>query len=544
MSDCTADVLMAQMTLEERVGQLVIARYVDHEAVAPYARRGLISGMTPQLRDRDPAEAAEFLNRFQGLSKYPLLFGWSGICYRGGTDLRLQELMRLGATRSPELAYLAGRVAAEECRAVGFHFGGAPVLDVNTNPDNPIINLRAFGDDPALVAEMGIALCRGMVEGGALPVCMHFPGHGATGCDSHIRMPVVERTLEELEQVDLAPFRAAVAQGAARVVCTNHCHYPALEPEREVPATLSRPIVTGLLREQIGYDGLIISDSLTMRAIKEPYGIEEAAVETVRAGHDLILQDYQSDPGITLDALVGAVRGGRIPAGQLEASVRRVLRAKESLGLFRNRIVDPAQVGRCLAAPESRAVARRIARESVTLLENRGLPLRAGGSERWLLVTNGGPGGIQEDRQVENLPGNEHLFQGLRARVTHVEHVPLGSGAEREPIGRALAAAGTADRVLFGLFTEVRAYAEEGIRLPAGYRDLIRAVVAAGKPVCVLNFGNPWALDDLPRPAVSLCAFSDAPDSLDAALAVLFGDIPSRGRLPVRLKEYRFGCGL
>jgi beta-N-acetylhexosaminidase len=489
-------------------------------------------------------EVADLLNRFQRASKYPLVFGWSGICYHGGTDLRLYELMRIGATRSAELARLAGKAEAQEARAVGFHVVGAPVMDVNTNPNNPIINLRAFSDNADLVIELGSALCRGALEGGALPILMHFPGHGASGSDSHIAAPVIERTLEELESVDFRPFEAAFRQGIAPLVCTNHCHYPALEPGDKIPATLSRKIITGLLREKMRYEGVIMSDSLTMRAIKTPYGIEEGAIQTVLAGHDMILQDYETDPRITLEALYKAARDGRIPMAQIEASLRRVLKAKQSLGLFKNRFVDPGRLAEHLATAEHKALARRIACESVTVLEHRGLPPR-GGAARVLLISNGTVATIEEDLNIKHTPANEHLLQRLRHRAPRTEALTLGSNIGPAEVRRAMAAAQEADVVVAGLFSRVRAYAEEGIRLQASYRELLRQVAGIGKTNVFINFGSPWTILDLPKPDILLCTYGDALDSVEASLEVLFGEIKPRGLLPVNVsKAYPFGYGL
>ena len=323
------------LTLEQQVGQMVIARQQDWPLMEKYAKQGIISGMTPSLTKLAPAEVAEFTNRFQKLSPIPLLFGWGGVSYSGGTEVRLGQTMRLGATRNAELAREAGRIEAVEARALGFQFAGAPVLDVNLNPDNTIINLRSIGDDVELVTTLGAAIAQGTLDGGAAPIFMHFPGHGATRGDSHIEMPEAARTLAELEAVELKPFAELIRRGLARVICTNHCYYPALEPQRKIPATLSRTIVTGLLREKLGYQGVIISDSLTMRPIKDNYGIEEAAIETVRAGHDLILQDYNSDPKITIDALARAVRQGRIPLAQVEQSVHAGVEAEAGAGAVR-----------------------------------------------------------------------------------------------------------------------------------------------------------------------------------------------------------------
>jgi len=533
------------LTLEQQVGQMVIARQQDWPLMEKYAAQGIIGGMTPSLTKLAPAEVAEFNNRFQRLSPIPLVFGWGGVSYSGGTEVRLGQTMRLGATRNAELAREAGRIEAVEARALGFQFAGAPVLDVNLNPDNTIINLRSIGDDVELVTTLGAAIAQGTLDGGAAPIFMHFPGHGATRGDSHIDMPEAARTLGELESVELKPFAELIRRGLARVICTNHCYYPALEPKRKIPATLSRTIVTGLLREKLGYQGVIISDSLTMRPIKDNYGIEEAAVETVRAGHDLILQDYNSDPKITIDALARAVRQERIPLAQVEQSVMRVWKLKQELGLFEQRLVDPARIPQVFATRASAETARRIARESVTLLESHFQPLRVGDRPQIVVISNGSTATVDEDNAVKHSPTNHRLNEQFRERVPGVQASVLSTAMKPEEIERALAAGQKADVVVFGLFTRVRSYVEDAIRLDKTYRALIERTVAAGRKVALFNFGNPYVLADLPRPAFGLCTFSDADDSIDAALAVLFGELKPRGRLPVRISDrYPFGYGL
>lgn len=532
------------LTLDQQVGQLVIARWPDWPLMEKYAQQGLISGMTPSLPKLSPAEVVEFTNRFQKLSPIPLLLGWGGVSYSGGSEVRLQQTMRLGATRNPGLCHDAGRLEAKEARALGFHLAGTPVLDVNLNPDNTIINLRSISDDVELVTALGAELAQGTIEGGAAPIFMHFPGHGATRGDSHIEMPEAARTLTELEAVELRPFAELIRRGLARVICTNHCYYPAWEPERKIPATLSRRIVTGVLREKLGYQGVIMSDSLTMRPIKDNYGIEEAAILTVAAGHDLILQDYNSDPRITIDALARAVRQGRIPLVQVEQSVRRVWKLKQELGLFQRRLADPANVPHVFATPASAEVARRIARESVTVLEHRGGPWRAEAKRAILVLSNGSTTTTDQDNAVTHSPTNHHLNEEIRRRVPGVQTLVLSTAMKPEEIEQAAATAQQVDNVVFGLFTRVRAYVEDAIKVARPYRTLIERVGAAGRTIALLNFGNPYVMSDLPKPAFALCTFSDARDSIDAAVQVLFGELKPQGRLPVRISAaYPFGFG-
>jgi beta-N-acetylhexosaminidase len=535
----------SSLTLEQQVGQMIIARLQDWPTMEKFAKQGAIGGMMPALTKLSPVEVAEFTNRFQKLSPIPLLFSFSGVCYSGGTPLGLQKTMRLGATRNRALCREAGRIEATEARALGFHFAGAPVLDVNLNPENTIINLRSISDDVDLVTALAAEITQGTLDGGATPVFMHFPGHGATRGDSHIEMSEAKRSLAELEAVELKPFAELIRRGLARVICTNHCYYPALEPERRIPATMSRSIVTGLLREKLGFDGVILSDSLTMRPIKDNYGIEEAAIATVAAGHDMILHDYNSDPRITIDALARAVRQGRIPLAQVRQSANRVWRLKQELGLFEQRLVDPAKIPEVFATKASAQVARRIARESVTLLENSAGPLRADAKQRVLLISNGSAATVDEDNVVNHSPTNHHLNGQMRQRVPGAQSLLLSTAMRPEEIDRAIVATQQADVVVFGLFTRVRAYVEDAIKIAKPYRELIQRTVASGGNVALLNFGNPYVMSDLPKAGFALCTFSDDHDSIDAAVQVLFGELKPQGQLPIRISStYPFGHGL
>jgi beta-N-acetylhexosaminidase len=453
--------------------------------------------------------------------------------------------MRLGATRSKGLCYLAAKIEAEESRALGIHLANMPYLDVNTNPDNPIINLRSLGDRPELVTELGIELCRGTLDGRAASLPAHFPGHGATSSDSHIDIPVVDRTLSELEEVDLKPFAEVIRLGLARLVMTNHCYYPALEPERKIPATISRKIITGILRQRLGFQGVIISDSLTMRAIKDHYGIEEAAIETVVAGHDLILQDYNSEPKITIDALVRAVRQGRIPAGQIDESVRRVWELKAWLGLFADRTVEVPAVEQRIATENNQALARRIAQEGVTVLENKGLPLAKWDGQRVMVISNGSGATIDEDLEWQHSPANHFFNRRMLHRLPEARPITLSTDFTKEELERTAEAARESDTIVFGLFTRVRAYDEDSIRIDKRYGELIRGIASSGKRVVFCNFGNPWVVGELPKAAICLCTFSDAEDSIEAAAQVLFGELTAKGKLPIKISsDYPFGFGL
>lgn len=381
---------VATMATEEKVGQMMMVRYPDRGILEAMLRAGTAGAFYFGMKGLSAAEVAETLNRLQAMAKVPALIAFGSATTSCGTGLLRGSQMRIGATRSPELAYqIADREACEQ-RAYGCHIIDSPCLDVNTNPANPIINTRAFGDDPELVAELGLAMLQGIMDARAVTCGMHFPGHGATADDSHIRMPVDSRDAETLWRVDLLPWRRAIERNLLNAVCTNHVHYPALAPGRVEPATVSRAVITGLLREKLGYQGLIMSDSLTMKPMKDEFGIAEAAVRTVLAGHNIILQDYQSDPAITLRALVEAVEADRTPVEQVNASVTRILAVKHWLGLFDSPLVDVGRLAERVATADNRAFAMHVARQAVTALEADALPLRIPQGAVCVAITHGG----------------------------------------------------------------------------------------------------------------------------------------------------------
>ena len=537
---------LATLPTVEKVGQMLMVRYPDRSILEAMLRAGTAGSFYFGMKGLSALEVAETLNRLQAMAKVPALIAFGSATTSCGSGLLRGSQMRLGATRSPELAYQVAYREACEQRAYGCHLIDSPCLDVNTNPANPIINTRAFGDDPELVTELGLAMLEGIRDARAISCGMHFPGHGATADDSHIRIPVDRRDAETLWEVDLLPWRRASERGLLSGVCTNHVHYPALAPGRVEPSTVSRAVITGLLREKLGYQGLILSDSLTMKPMKDEFGIAEAAIRTVLAGHDIILQDYQSDPALTLQAVVGAVDSGRIPLAQIDASVGRILALKRWLGLFDQPRVDVSRLAEQVATPENRALAVQVARQAVTALETAALPLRLPPGTEGVVITHGGSTGSENDAQSAGAgaPGVPGFLQALRQRLPAVRHFALSGGSAGEAEA-AWAAASAAHTVIFGLFPRVVCYHEDSVRLPPPVVELIRRVAAAGRQMALLDFGNPYILAGLPTAQASLCVYDhDCPESIEAAVAALFGEIPAPGRLPVSIPgAYPFGAG-
>ena len=278
---------------------------------------------------------AALLNRLQRASALPLLFtadfeGGAGYIVDGAT--RLPRAMASGATRDPGLAERAGRLGAGEGRAMGVHVDFYPVVDVNVNPANPVIGIRSFGEDPEFVARMATAYMRGIQAGGMLATAKHFPGHGDTATDTHLDLAVVEHPRSRLDAVELVPFRAAIAAGVDAVM-SSHIRLPALDPTEGLPATLSRKVLTGLLRQELGFAGLVFTDSMSMHAISRRFTPERAAAMAVQAGADIVLDP--PDPEAALRGIREAVERGEIPREQIDRSAERILSAKARLGLHR-----------------------------------------------------------------------------------------------------------------------------------------------------------------------------------------------------------------
>ncbi len=538
---------VAAMTTPEKVGQMLMVRYPDRSILEAMLQEGTAGAYYFGMKGLSAEEVAGTLNRLQAMAKVPALVAFGSATTNCGAGLLRGSQMRLGATRSPELAYRVAYREACEQRAYGVHIIDSPCLDVNTNPANPIINTRAFGDDPELVCELGLAMLRGIVDARAVTCGMHFPGHGATADDSHIRVPVDNRDADTLWRVDLLPWRRAIEAKLLNGVCTNHVHYPALAGGPIEPSTVSRAVITGLLRERLGYQGVTMSDSLTMKPMKDAFGIEEAAIRAVLAGHDIILQDYQSDPRLTLNALVGAVDSGRVPRAQIDASVARVLALKRWLGLFDSPLVDVGRLAERVATTDSRALAMQVARQTVTALETSGLPLRVPEGARCAVITHGGATGSGDDAQsaTAGAPGVPGFLHALARRLPHSRHVDLrsaGTGLDTTP---AWAAAEEAHTVVFALFPRVVCYHEDSVRLAPACVDLIRRAADDGRQVVLLVFGNPYVLQDLPKAHITLCAYDhDSPESIEATVAALFGEAAAPGRLPVSIPgAYRYGTG-
>ena len=491
-----------------------------------------------------PLELAAILNRLQAAAPVPLLIGGDyehGVGMRIAGATRFPRAMAFGAAGDGALVREAARLTAREARALGVHVNFAPVADVNNNPRNPVINIRSFGEDPDRVGALASEAVQGLQEGGVVATLKHFPGHGDTAVDTHLGLATVPHDRARLDRVELAPFRQGIRAGAAAVMVA-HVEMPALDPAPG-PATFSRPIMTGLLRDELGFRGLVVTDSMLMDAISAMTGPGEAAVKAVAAGADVVLDP--EDVRAAAAAMKAALASGALPRAQLVASARRVLEYKARLGLHRVRTVDLDAVMGQVGTRAGRDLARTTAERAVTLLrdERSSVPLSVPASGRVLYLS------------VLDYPSNWRIaapsrtvLPELRRRwpsVTAVELSDRSSPAELDLV-RTMAAGH--DAVVAGVF--VRASSGSGrLDLAPGIARLLQDLAAGtarrGQPLVSLFFGSPYAAAAAPALPAVLVTYDFGDYAEAAAVRALAGEIPIGGKLPVALGEgLGVGAGL
>ncbi len=543
---------LKKMTLREKLGQLLFVNYFgeftstespEYKELVRQVQENHAGGLviathtTPLGIVRSQVYPTIALtNQLQRLAKVPLLVGAD---FETGTAMRLDEgtsfpsAMAVAATGNPKDAYTVGKITALEARAAGVRWIFAPDADVNVNPDNPIINIRSFGEDPQRVAQFVSAFVRGVQDNGVLATAKHFPGHGDTNVDSHLALPVVSGDRERLEKVELVPFRAAISAGVAAIM-PGHLEVPAIEPDPTVPATLSSRILTGLLRKDLGFDGLIATDALDMIAVTSLYSPGEAAVRAIAAGANILI--YLPSPDAALSALEEAVNSGRLPMERVDDSVRLVLAAKASLGLAKQRAVDVDKFDGEFGRPEFAAAALDIADRGVTLLRGRPrlLPLDATQLLRVLLVE------ISAD--ADPYPGLE-LERELRWRADSLQVLRADTRFSKVDTLK-LPPAESYDVAIAALFVRV-ADSKGNVALPEGEIAFVNQLLAAGKSAIVACFGSPYLIEKFPAAQTWLAAFSTNDVAQRAVGRALFGQAAIGGQIPVTVPGVaKWGDGL
>ncbi|NGO11184.1 glycoside hydrolase family 3 protein [Streptomyces sp. HC44] len=544
--------LISRMTLEEKVGQLFVMRVYGHSATAPdqadidanlkeigvrtaaeliaQYRVGGIIYFAWAHNTRDPHQIADLSNGIQEASLaqprgLPVLISTDqehGIVARVGKPATLLPgAMALGAGSSRSDARRAGQIGGAELHAMGIRQDYAPVADVNVNPANPVIGVRSFGADPRAVAAMVAAQVKGYQSASVAATSKHFPGHGDTETDSHYGFPVIEHTEAQWAELDAPPFRAAIAAGIDSIM-TAHIMVPALDPSGD-PATLSRPILTGILREQLGYDGVVVTDSLGMEGVRTKYGDDRVPVLALKAGVDQLLNPPKLD--VAWNAVLQAVRGGELTEARLDESILRVLRLKDRLGLLKDPYVSHRGVDRTVGTPAHLKAADRIADRTTTLLVNSEglLPLSSRKRKKVLVV-----GADPASPSGTTGPPTTVLATALTELGFSATALSTGTAPSAATIAKAVAAAQDADAVIVGTYNVTAAGSQ---------KTLVDELLATGRPVVALAIRNPYDVAQLPGVKAYLATYSWTDVELRAAARVIAGRVDPAGRLPVPVQR-------
>ncbi len=481
-----------------------------------------------QVRNAEPYAMVTFLNRMQRLARIPLIVQGDferGPSMRVAGTPRFPYNMAYGAAGDLEATRYLGAETAREARALGFHWIYAPDADVNNNPDNPIINIRSYGEDPATVAAHVAAYIDGAHSdpgNRVLVTAKHFPGHGDTDVDSHLGLGRVGASRERMNAVELVPFKAAIEHGVDSIM-TAHLAVPAIEPE-EIPATVSPKVITGLLRDELGFKGIIVTDAMDMQGLTKLFGPAEASVRALEAGVDMLLMP--TDPEKAIDAVLKAVAEGRLTRKRIDQSVLKILSAKAALGIQRRRFTNPEKIADVIDSADAEERAQSVANRALTLVRDGGniVPLKDPDNSCVLVLTEHRYS--QQGRQfVTEL--RQRSPQAMKIRVLD----PTSSQADLDDAG---ASAQQCNAVVIAAFVTVNAN-RGNVALPGEFPALVNRVLGSGKPAAIISFGNPYLLRAFPSAGAYLATFSTTTTSETAAARALLGDIPIKGRLPVSI---------
>jgi beta-N-acetylhexosaminidase len=566
---------LKKMSLEQKVGQMFMiwshAQFLNVKSPEYIALRDAMRkyhiggfGLTVEYVDgflykNEPLEAAMITNQLQEDSEFPLLFAAD---FERGLGMRLNEVtgfphaMAFGAAGNVEFARESGRITAMEARAIGVQWNWFPDVDVNSNPDNPVINTRSFGEDPKLVGQMAAAYIEGAHEFGMLTTAKHFPGHGDTDVDSHLVVPVITADRARLDKVELPPFESAIKAGVDAVLVA-HVSVPALDPDSKRVASISPPIVSGLLKEQLGFHGLVVTDALQMAGLMKLFSQEgvaasgQAAVAAVKAGNDVLL--IPADIDAAYNGVLNAVRSGEIRPSRIDQSVLKILRAKASVGLNKARLVDINAVNQVVAKPESLRAAQRMADGAVTLVRDNKqvLPLQhnpwgtnqpfptyqsAGDARGRVLVlifsddSRSDAGRLLDEEIRSRVPG---------ARVMYID--PRTADGLKSPV---MSAVETAQKIIVAIY-EVPVSGKVVPGAPANGNSvavqsaptaLLQSVLqAAATKTAVFAMGTPYIASQFPEIQTYICTFSNMKVSEISAVKAMFGEISMTGHLPVTI---------
>jgi len=539
------ELLLDRMTLRDKCAQVVFPNGYAYNVsdtssrfirLKNFVEKEKVGGILFLQGDVDSLPVA--VNKLQKLSEIPLLISAdfeNGVGARMDNGVEFPPPMAFAATRDTEITYLAGYVTATESRALGVRQNYAPVLDVNTNYLNPIINYRSYSDKPGVVAKYGINFIKGLQSGGVLATAKHFPGHGATSTDSHNELPVITKSKETLFNEDIIPFRKAIQSGVASIMVA-HLSVPAFD--ENLPATLSPKIINGLLKQNLNFHGLIVSDAMNMHAITSQFSNEEAAQKAFLAGNDIIL--FPPDVHEAVEAIYNGVLFGKISKNRLLESVKKILAVKIKLGLIDDNRINLKKSKEVLSDKTHKRLAREIAERAITLLKNEDnlVPLVPQKFKSISVIS------FRETDRSDLLAKELPFFKFIKYRLPDANYITLNKLSTDSDFISAGKIAGKSDLVIFPVFIGVQSFSGE-ITLTERMKSLIQQTNSAHAKTILLAMGNPYIINDLPETNCYLTSYGLADVSQAAIVKAMFGEININGKLPISIPNtpYKFGDG-
>ena len=552
-----ADKQLKKMSVEEKVGQVV---YIGLNAKFANEDSDYFKELRRQVVDNHIGgiiffgapiyETAMIINRAQEMAKIPLLMSLdaeTGIGMRFEDATNFPWAMAVAATGNSDYARRVGVITGREARAIGIQHVFAPVLDVNNNADNPVINVRSFGEDPQMVAKFGSAFIEGIQSENVIATAKHFPGHGDTNVDSHRGLPIIDHSLASLEKTELVPFREAIKDGVESIMIA-HIALPQIDPEEikplknyqggdsergaeivnqtaTIPATLSEKVQTELLRKDLGFKGLIVTDAMSMSGLTLYFTQEEAGIRAFLAGADIL--EKPADTDAMIRGLISAVKSGRITEERLNQSVRKILAWKYQVGLVKNKITPIDQIDKIVSNSETDQLAQEIAQKAITLVRNDAklLPLNTNTKVAVLAISNG------FDPETTFGP----LTRELRANGVKFDAALIQENTPAEQIAKAREMVNNADVIIAGLYGRIRSGQRNSAGLPESGARILRDLIAKDKKVIGVSFGNPYILDAFPQMKTYVVAYGDMPYLQRSAVKGIFGLQDVTGRLPISL---------
>ncbi|MEO8446008.1 MAG: glycoside hydrolase family 3 N-terminal domain-containing protein [bacterium] len=535
---------IASMNLREKIAQMIVT-YSDGYSIAENsAEYKRLSNLIINEKvggviffKGNSIQEAELINKLQALSETPLLISAD---FERGTKMRLDDgslfpsNMALGATRNPELAYQMGLQIAKECRAIGVHQNYAPVVDVNNNSKNPIINVRSYGEDPELVSLLADKFIKGIQDGNVIATAKHFPGHGDTDIDSHNDLPVLNFSKERLDNIELIPFKNAIKSDVMSVMIA-HLSLPAIDNESNVPASLSKSVIEGVLMNELKFRGLVVTDALNMAGVVKHFSTENVALRCVNAGVDLILMPQGET--LTITTIEQAVNNGTISESKIDESVRKILYAKNWLGLNENKFTDVSKISSVVNNSEAMSISQKIADESITLVKNESdlLPLNNVSDQSCLIVSmNNGNEKANSDLFLSQFSDKNKFkrasYYDLTGEVSNANEILKDSE--------------NYDVIIVPIYAKVKIKTGT-VGLPDSQIKLINDLVSRGKKVVVVSFGNPYLIQGFADISSYVCAYADAETSIAAGVNSILGTIKFKGKLPVTISsQFKYGDGI